>query len=71
MLIALVFTYFFLGGSGGVDFGHFYTEHAKSLIKAEVSDSERRKSALESAESAKKTIEALGKEMAKSAKRMK
>jgi hypothetical protein len=72
MLIALVLAYFFFGGSGGaLDFGRFYTEQAKSLIKAEVSDSERKKSALESAESAKKAIEAMGKQMEKNSKRMK
>ncbi len=71
MLIALVLAYLFLGGSGGVDFGRFYAEQAKGFIKAEVGDSERRKSALESAESAKKAIEAMGKQMETNSKRMK
>lgn len=71
MLIALVLTYLFLGGSGGAaDFGRFYTEHAKSLIKAEVSDPVRKKSALDSAEGAKKAIEALAKRMEKNGKQM-
>ena len=71
MLIALVLTYLFLGRSGGAaDFGHFYNNQARSLVKAAVSDPVRKKSAVESAESAKKAIEALAKQMEKNGKQM-
>ncbi len=72
MLIALILGYLFLGGSkDAVDLGRFYTDHAKSLIKAEIADPERRKAALESAEGAKKAVEETAKQMEKNGKRMK